>query len=138
MEVTEVSGALVRERIVRLLSPDMVVPLTFEMWEDRILPLLSELGREGGLRACEFSAGGEKVGFLGNDRRFLEKLGDKESQAGVVRPDLFLVAFSGLTDLSVLRRFKDYPDETGRNQLEEPWVAECVQARSLIVLNAKI
>lgn len=127
--------ATVRDRIVRALGPDLVVPVTTESWEDRITPLLAELEQKG-LRKRSYSLENQRVQLIGDDDLLLQSLGAKPGGDELAEPALFLYCFAHLKDASVLRRFKEFPDETPQRELEEPWAGECAQARVLIVLNA--
>jgi hypothetical protein len=128
--------APVRDRIVGAFGPDGAVPIAPDAWEDRILPLVAELEAAGTLPKQTYELDGRRVQLIGGDDRLLRALGARPGGPELAEPALYLYALSGLKDPSVLRRFKEFPDETPQAELEEPWAGECREARVLILLNA--
>ncbi len=116
----------------------IIVSLTSEEWENRINPVLFELGRRNDIRRSDISVHGRKICLIGNDQLFLDFIHENIAASGEIGADSFFYAFGGLTDLSILRRFKEYPDETSRSELENPWVAECPDEKSFIFVNVPI
>lgn len=113
-----------------------VVPIGGDMWETRIEPLLYELKEVQGVQIFSCTVEGQEVGVMSNDEALVAALRPSHRKLGFVpKPSFNLYVFSGMIHLSALRRFKDYPDETPREDLEAFWLAECAENRSVIVLN---
>ena len=132
----------------KIINYENVLPHTPEEWENKIDPVLFELGKREDTVQVRFKVDGEEVLFTGNDPDFADfvergRKRDPSTALGMVsrsnhpsiKPGLFLYVFSGLTDLAILRRLKEYPDETDRAEIEAYWLAECAEARSIIVIN---
>ncbi|MBI3012662.1 MAG: hypothetical protein HYY63_03460 [Elusimicrobia bacterium] len=126
--------SLLKEKIVHSLRIEEVVPLSKEMWEDRIVPLLFELERGEGVKKITLQSGREKILCVGNEPDFFSTL-SLGTEKTIGEPQVSLYVFNRITDLSTLRRLKDFPDETERSELESTWVGECPDPRSLLVIN---
>ena len=104
-------------------------------WENKIDPVLFELGKIPGLQRASLSLDGGKVAFSGNDQGFLQFLKNSGHEEQFKQAQLYIYVYGGLTDLAILRRLKEYPDETSRSEIEEYWLAESVEGASIIIIN---
>ncbi len=122
----------------QIIRYDSVLPHSLEEWENKMDPALFELGKMSGLEKRSAFVDGKEILFQGNDAGLLRFISDRGQRADFKKPDLFLYGFQGLNDLAILRRMKEYPDETSRVEIEAYWLAECVEAKSLIVVNSNL
>ncbi len=112
------------------------MPLSSDMWEGRIMPLLYEMRDYPSVQAFACTIDLTQISLMSNDEALIAALRPTERKLGFVpEPQHHFYVFSGVKDLSILRRFKDFPDETPREDLEEFWVGECAEIRSAIILN---
>lgn len=115
---------------------ESVVPHSIIEWENKIDPVLFELSKISGVkRAKVFLDKKQKVAYCGNDEPFLQFLKKSGRDQHFTEAQLFLYVYSGLTDLGLLRRLKEYPDETSRAEIEAYWLAESVEAASILIVN---
>lgn len=115
--------------------------LSLEQWENKIDPAIFDLQKSEGVRKINCLIDNLKIKFLGNDLQvihFLTPYAEEKNKIGpVFKSELNLYIFCGLTDLAILRRIKEYPDETDRSEIEAAWSAECRENGSLIIVNAR-
>lgn len=97
-------------RVAKQFHTNFVVELSSLTWEERILPILSELEVRGSV----------------------VKVLEKTPKA------LTFFICKDLKDLSSLRRLKDYPDETDAKELLDSWTGICVEEKSVVVVNPKL
>ena len=114
---------------------ESVLPHSLLEWENKIDPVLFELAKMAGVKRTKVVLDGKKVAFVGNDEGFYQFLKINGQEHFFTEPQIFLYVFSGLSDLSILRRLKEYPDETPRVEIEAAWAAESSEAASLIIIN---
>lgn len=124
------------QKIIEHFKIELAVPITLEMWEDRILPALFNLEKDEHVMKMDYEIENKKIHYVGNQGKFLERLNFKVSAIqSPQEPDTTLYVFKNLSDLSILRRLKDFPDETAELELLAPWVGECKELDSLLVVN---
>lgn len=112
------------------------MPIAGDMWEERIMPLLYDLKEYPSIQTFACAIDQSQVSVMSNDEALIAALRTAERRLGFVpAPQFHLYVFSGIKDLSILRRFKDFPDETPREDLEAFWIGECADRRSAIILN---
>lgn len=109
--------------------------LSLEEWENKIDPSLMELDGRSDVERSSFDIEGRRVLYIGNDRVLRDFLKARGKTGEISNPELILYSFTGLKELPILRRMKEYPDETDRSEIEAPWAAECAEARSIILVN---
>ncbi|OGR52361.1 MAG: hypothetical protein A3I11_00430 [Elusimicrobia bacterium RIFCSPLOWO2_02_FULL_39_32] len=127
------------QKIIERFKIEAVVPITLGMWEDRILPALSNLEKMCGMLRMECEIENKKILYIGNEKKFLDQLNCKISAIqSPQKAETMLFVFGGLTDLSILRRLKDFPDETDALELTAPWAGECKEMNSILVINPSI
>ena len=112
-----------------------VLPHSLIEWENKIDPALFELSKISGIKKTKVFLDGRKVAFCGNDEGFLRFLKSSGAEQQFTEAQFFLYVYGGLDDLSILRRLKEYPDETGRSEIEAYWLAESIESASLIIIN---
>ena len=114
---------------------ETVHPHSIIEWENKIDPVLLELQKTPGLKRTKVVLDGKKVSFVGNDESFYRFVKTTGRENFFTEPQLFLYVYSGLTDLGLLRRLKEFPDESPRAEIEAYWLAESSEAASLILIN---
>ena len=119
----------------RIKQYEKVLPHSLIDWENKIDPVLFELSKTSGVKKTKVVLDNKKVAFVGNDEDFYQFLKTKGREHYFTEAQLFLYVFSGLNDLAILRRLKEYPDEAGRSEIEAFWLAESTEAASLILIN---
>ena len=122
------------DQLIEKLKPEIVDQLSLEMWEGRILPLLYELKNKNYFNDQPVKIFDAQIQFHSNSSQNFEYISRITPQTDL-NLNTHLYLFSNLKDLSALRRFKDYPDETGRDELEYFWIGICPEAQSMIVIN---
>ncbi|MBI2119947.1 MAG: hypothetical protein HYT97_10045 [Elusimicrobia bacterium] len=126
------------QKIVELFKIEVAVPISLEMWEDRILPALSNLEKISSMVKIGCEIENKKIQYIGNEKKFLDHLNLKHSNIQFFqKAETILYVFGGLSDLSILRRLKDFPDETDALELTAPWAGECKEMNSILVVNPK-
>ena len=83
-------------------------------WENRIDPALYELGKMPGVKKTKVLLDEKRISFCGNDAGFYDFLKEKGREDFFTESRIFLYVYSGLHDLGLLRRLKEFPDETPR------------------------
>ena len=120
-------------------SPEIVDAIPEWMWEDRIEPLLQELQQQR-FYSSHIATWNKVSGRLFSNRVSSVSLPSVTigENVGSEPAGWSVYVFFDVTDLSILRRLKDYPDETERRQLEENWAAVCTEKKILIFVNPKV
>ncbi len=112
------------------------MPIAGDMWEERIMPLLYDLKDYPSIQTFACAIDQAQISVTSNDEALITALRPAERRMGFVpAPQFHFYVFSGFRDLSVLRRFKDFPDETPREDLIAFWIGECADRHSIIILN---
>ena len=122
----------------KIINYEQALSHSLEEWENKVDPVLFELARSGGVQNLKFLLGDARIQYAGNDPVFARFLASRGRTSEFPKADLFLYVYSGLTDLAILRRLKEYPDETDRSEIEAPWIAECEEAKSIILINPNV
>ncbi len=104
-------------------------------WEDKVDPVLYELSKLSGVMKTKVVLDDKKTAFCGNDDSLCSFLKAKGREHFFTEPQLFVYSYGGLTDLSILRRLNEFPDETPRAEIEAYWIAESVEAASILIIN---
>ena len=130
-----------RTKVAQKFHPDSIVELSPLTWEERILPVLMELEKITGIEKVFCKIQNESVLYIGNNRAYLPTLNIYIEDPRTTTPQqesIFLYLFHPLKDLSTLRRLKDYPDETDAAELLNPWIGECPQYNSIVLVNPNL
>ena len=115
---------------------ERVLPHSLIDWENKIDPVLFELAKMPGTKKTKvFLDNGRKAAYCGNVDAWLEHIKKSGREQHFTEAQLFLYVYGGLTDLSLLRRIKEFPDETPRGEIEAYWLAESVEAASILIIN---
>ena len=114
---------------------EKVIPHSLIEWENKIDPALMDLAKLPAVKRTKVLLDQMKVSFVGNDEGFYQFLKKNGRERFFTEPQIFLYVFSGLSDLAVLRRLKEYPDESSRAEIEAYWLAESPEAASIILIN---
>src|SRR3989338_5230906 len=104
-------------------------------WENKIDPVLYELTKRPALKKVRLFLAGIKVSFTGTDDAFYDFLKKEGKNSNFPEPQIFIHAYSGVDDLALLRRLKEFPDETPQTEIEDYWVGESEEAISLLIIN---
>ena len=112
-----------------------VQPHSLIAWENKIDPVLYELGKRAGVKKTKVVLDNRKVSFNGTDGEFYDFLKKAGREHFFTEPQLFLHVYGNVNDLAVLRRLKEFPDETPRGEIEAYWLAESSEAASILIIN---
>ncbi|OGR88712.1 MAG: hypothetical protein A3A86_02045 [Elusimicrobia bacterium RIFCSPLOWO2_01_FULL_60_11] len=104
-------------------------------WENKVDPVLYELDKRQGVKKTKSVVEGKKIAFSGTGGALYDFLKEKGQGHAFTEPDLFLHVYSDLDDLALLRRVKEFPDETPRAEITDYWVGESAEASSILILN---
>ena len=127
---------------------EMVDDISADAWEGRILPLLYELELAGKFRRrmvqfegaalqllADVNALDAFVPFLSMSASSDAALSAANASSDAAQAAINVYIFDACTDLSVLRRFKEYPDETERAALESFWVGYSQENAAFLFVN---
>ena len=114
---------------------EKAIPHSIIEWENKIDPALMDLAKLPSIKRTKVVLDQKKVSFVGNDEGFYQFLKKNGRERFFTEPQIFLYVYSGLSDLAVLRRLKEYPDESSRAEIEDYWLAESPEAASIILIN---
>ncbi len=104
-------------------------------WENRIDPALYDLNKKSGVKKTKVIFNGKKVAFCGTDSAMFDFLKTNGREHFFMEPQIFLYSYSGLDDLSILRRLKEFPDETPSEEIKDYWLAESDETGSILIIN---
>ena len=110
-------------------------PHSLVEWENKVDPVLYELSKLKGVKKTRVTLEGKNISFSGTDAALYGFLKEKGRDGAFTDPHLFLHSYAFLDDLALLRRVKEFPDETSRGEIMDYWVGESAEASSILILN---
>ena len=114
---------------------EMVDDISADAWEGRILPLLYELELAGKFRRRMVQFEGAALQLLADVNALDAFVSFLPASSDAAQAAVNVYIFDACTDLSVLRRFKEYPDETERAALESFWVGYSQENAAFLFVN---